>query len=305
MRLLKPAIAAAVTALVAAAPASTACVKVGVYQDNPVRSIASLQKAVGPGTDVISTYLTAGRLIDPRLIQLANARKASLMVAWLPDSGADGAKQPKYKLALVAKGKYDASLKALAKQLKAAKREVVFRPMPEANTPWYAWSVLANGNTAAQYVTAWKHIRKVMRKAGARNVKFLWAPYARSIPDTGPNSFSQFFPGVSQVDYVGASAYNFGTKGGLAWTDAVGLFSTTYSTLTALAPKPFWIAETGSTATGGDKAAWITQLATLRTTMPKLAGVVWHDARDGNGDFRLAGKPVVKAFQSLLRKSCR
>ena len=162
--------------------------------------------------------------------------------------------------------------------------------MPEANTPWYAWSGLANANTPAKYVAAWKHIRKVMRKAGARNVKFLWAPYARSIPDTGPNGFNSYWPGASEVDYIGASAYNFGTKGGLAWTEPAGLFSAAYSTIAALSPKPFWIAETGSTALGGDKAAWIDQLAALKVTMPKLAGVVWHDAKDANGDFRITGK---------------
>ena len=277
-------------------------------EDNPSRTLAKLQKGVGPGVKTVSTYLTGGRLLDPRLIQLANQRKVSLMVSWLPDSGRDGPKQPKFKLKRIMKGKYDASLRALATQFKSVKKGVIFRPMPEPNTTWYAWSGTVNGNKTKNYSKAWKRIHRTVRKAGAKKkkVKFLWSPYARSIPNTGKNAINAHFPGTKYVDLTGAVAYNFGAKSGLTWTEPVGLFQQAYDTVQALSPKPFWIAETGSTGTGGNKPSWIQSLKTLKTTtMPNLAGIVWLDAKDGNGDFRLSGKPVRKAFKSLLRKSCR
>lgn len=297
---------AAVAAL-ATAPSASACLTVGVYQDKPASSLGALERSTGPGITTISTYLTAGRPLSKSLIDTANRRHASLIVTWEPDAGFDGAIQPHYRLKNVAGGHYDKSLRALVRQLATVHRGAVLRPMPEMNTPWYAWSGTVNGNTAAQFVSAWKRVRRVVRSVpGGRKVKLLWAPYASSIPDTAANQPRAYFPGASQVDLVGASGYNFGAVAPLQWIDPGALFASAYTTIESLAAKPFWLAETGSTATGGDKAGWIESLASLGTTgMPKLAGVVWYDVNDPNGDFRLQGSLVIAAFRSLLLESCR
>ena len=112
------------------------------------------------------------------------------------------------------------------------------------------------------------------------------------------------FPGADQVDLVGASGYNFGQVGRLAWTDPEALFEDVYRQVSALSPKPFWVAETGSTNTGGSKAVWIAQLAALRTAIPSLGGIVWYDARDPNGDFRV-GKSARKAFKGLVKRTSK
>ena len=115
-----------------------------------------------------------------------------------------------------------------------------------------------------------------------------------------------YFPGAAQVDLVGASGYNFGARPPLLWSEPGALFGSAYTTIEALAAKPFWLAETGSGAAGGDKAGWITTLSTLQaTSMPKLAGVVWYDVKDAFGDFRLRTSPVTKAFSALLKGACR
>jgi len=193
------------------------------------------------------------------------------------------------------------------KQLRGVKKGAVLRPMPEMNTPWYPWSGTANKNNPADYVSAWKRVRKAVRAAkGGKRIKLLWSPYSRSIPDTGPNAIRAYFPGAAQVDLVGASGYNFGARPPLLWSEPGALFGTAYTTIEALAPKPFWLAETGSGAAGGDKAGWITTLSTLQSTsMPKLAGVVWYDVKDAFGDFRLRTSPVTKAFSALLKGACR
>ena len=125
-------------------------------------------------------------------------------------------------------------------------------------------------------------------------------------PTTGANAIANYFPGRSQVDLVGADGYNFGDRGGLTWTDPGTIFSPAYKQIEALADKPFWIAETGSTADGGDKAGWILSLSTLQSTsMPKLAGLVWYDVDDPLGDFRLRGRTVMSAFRDLVEEGCR
>jgi hypothetical protein len=297
--------AALVAGLAIAGPAGAACIKLGVYQDNVAKTLAPLSKSVGPGLRTVSVYVTAGTGLDPKLITLANQQKLTIMVSWMPDKGKDGPAGKKYSLHAISTGTFDAGLKALGLQLATLRKRAIVRPMPEPNTPWYAWSGSVSGNSPAEYVKAWKHVRGVLRKADPK-VELLWAPYARSVPDTPQNTISSYFPGTSQVDLVGASAANFGAAKGLAWSTPSQLFTTAYTTIEALAKKPFWIAETGSTARGGDQRSWIQSLGTLRTSMPRLTGVVWFDIKDPSGDFRLRATPAAtSAFKGLLKGACK
>jgi hypothetical protein len=290
-----------------AAGTAAACVTVGVYQDNPTASLPRLERQVGAGITTISTYLTAGQPLAQSVITTANKLHASLMVTWEPVGKSDRPNQPKYRLATVASGHYDKSLRALVAQLVTVKHGVILRPMPEMNTAWYPWSGTINGNQPAQYVAAWKRVRAAVLSApGGHHIQLLWAPYVQSIPSTQANSFAAYFPGASEVDLVGVSGYNFGASAPLTWTEPGDLFASAYTAIEALAPKPFWLAETGSTALGGDKAGWILALSTLQSTaMPKLAGVVWYDVDDPTGDFTLQGTTVISAFKSLLQEACR
>jgi mannan endo-1,4-beta-mannosidase len=296
---------AALATVASAAPAS-ACLTVGVYQDNPTASLASLQRSAGHGISLLSTYLTAGQALPRSVIKTANRNHVGLLVTWEPDGGTGTPIAPHYRLTDVAHGRYDASLRALVKQLRKVRDGAVLRPMPEMNTPWYAWSGTVNGNTPANYIAAWKRVRRAVRSApGGRKIRMLWAPYAQSIPATGTNQLGDYFPGASQVDVVGVSGYNFGSSGSLSWTTPEALFASAYGTIESIAVKPFWLAETGSTADGGDQAGWIGQLAALPETMPQLSGLLWYDVNDPTGDFRLRGAPVRAAFHSLLKEACR
>ena len=307
MRVVRSTLLALGLLLVLVPAASAACLNVGVYQDDPGRSLPALRKSVGRGVTVISTYMTAGRPLSPSVIKAANRNRARLVVTWMPDAGRNGASQPKYRLKATAKGRYDASLRALGRQLGGVRRGAILRAMPEMNTPWNPWSGLANKNAPADYAKAWNRVRRGLRSTPAgRKVKMLWSPYARSIPDSGANAIRAYFPGSKQVDLVGASGYNFGACPPLLWSEPGALFGGAYATIQALTAKPFWLAETGSAAAGGDKPGWIRTLASLKaTSMPKLAGVLWYDVRDRYGDFRLKGAKVTAAFRGLLKGACK
>ena len=287
---------------VGASPAAAARIEVGVYQDNPVAGVPALTRSVGRrSTRVISTYVTGGKLVEPSVVALARRTHARLLVSWMPDGGREGAKQPRFKLSRVRRGAQNRGLVALTKQLRGLKPAPILRPMPEPNTPWYAWSGMVNGNTPAAYVAAWKQVRRTVRNAGGTRIRLLWAPYARSVPATPENAIAAYFPGASQVDLVGTSGYNFGAQGGLAWTEPAALFEDAYREISALSPAPFWIAETGSTALGGSKEQWIGRLGTLQTAIPNLAGLVWFDVRDRNGDFRIGAKKATRlAFSRFV-----
>jgi hypothetical protein len=297
----------ALGALAFGAPTAMACVNVGVYQDKPAKTLPALQKQAGKNVKTVSTYLTVGHALDPKLVALAKKRGVKLLISWLPDAGQDTTKAPGFRLSAIAAGKFDADLKALGKQIKALPHGAIVRPMPDANTPWYAWSGTVNGNRPGDYARAWKHVRKVLIKAaGAKKVRLLWSVYARSVPDAKNNAMSVYFPGAKQVDLVGADAYNFGNAQGLTWTAPADLFAPAYGTIQSLAKKPFWISETGSTARGGDEGAWIGALGQLGKTMPKLSGVVWYDVKDSTGDFRVPRKgAAAAAFKAFVHGACK
>lgn len=296
----------ALGALALSAAPAIACVNVGVYQDQPAKTLPALQKKAGKNVKTVSTYVTVGHALDPKLVALAKKNGVRLLISWLPDKGSDTVKAPGYRLSAIAAGKFDKDLRALALQIKALPHGAIVRPMPDPNTPWYAWSGTVNGNRPGDYVPAWKHVRKVLTKAAGKKVKLLWSVYARSVPDDKKNALGVYFPGAKQVDLVGAAAYNFGNAQGLTWTAPADLFLPAYGTIQKLAKKPFWISETGTTAKGGDKGAWIGALGQLGKTMPKLSGVVWYDVRDSTGDFRVPRSgAAAAAFKAFVRGACK
>ncbi len=115
---------------------------------DPARTLPALKRSAGNAVSVISAYLTAGGTIPASLITAANSDDAELLLTWEPDDGSDGADQPAHRLSMVTGGKYDASLRALVSQLGQVHSGAILRPMPEMNTPWFAWSGTVNHNSS-------------------------------------------------------------------------------------------------------------------------------------------------------------
>lgn len=294
--------------LMAAAGPASACLDLGVYQDDPVPSFNQLTANVGPAVNTVSVYITAGKGLDPKLVKLAQKRKLKLLVTWAPDNGTETRDQPGFANTDVAKGKFDKSLADLATQMAQTGLQSTMRIMPEGNAPWYAWSGNVNGNTPATYIGAFHRAVAVVRKATRGKVKILWAPYVRSIPETPENALEKYYPGAKWIDFAGASGHNFGAvPASSAWKDPAETFTKAYQQIQALGAKPFYITETGSTGTGGDKAGWIAGLGKLGTVMPQLKGAIWYDQLDPLGDFRVrSGSPETLAFRSLVKtQGCR
>lgn len=281
-------------------------IKVGVYQDNPVKKTPGLRKAVGKRVRVVSVYLSTGKSLNPALIRWANRNKVQLMITWMPDNGKAKRVQPRFRLAKIAKGSENKRLARLGKQTKRLKIAPIIRPMPEMNTPWYPWSGTVNKNNAKKYKAAFKRVRAQLKRSGGKRVRIMWAPYVRSFPQRPTNTIANYFPGRKYVDVVGVSGYNFGTVRSLSWAEPYDLFRVAYRDITSLAAKPFWIAETASTNKGGNKALWISRLGKLQSKLPLLRGVVWYDVKERNGDFRVRqNKRTTRTFRAMLRKRAK
>ncbi|MBL1352711.1 MAG: DUF5011 domain-containing protein, partial [Zetaproteobacteria bacterium] len=178
----------------------------------------------------------------------------------------------------------------------------------EMNGDWYPWGSDFNqgttvrhlGNTAQDYINAYRHVVDRFRAAGLGSnvVKWVFSPNVWY-----KDNMSQFYPGNAYVDMISVSGFNFGTKATsqptLTWQTFNQIHQLTYNLLTGLYPtKPYFIAGISSAELGGptgkfgvDKAAWIDDMTVqLSQAYPKLQGVFWFDENkkaSGEADWRI------------------
>ncbi len=236
------------------------------------------------------------------------------MITWTSSDHDHGGSinDPSFRLAAITAGAHDAYIRRWADDAKAWGHPLFVRFDNEMNGNWFNWSEAVNGNSSGQFVPMWRHVVDIFRQEGATNVTWVWAPN-RTWP-LAPMTLAQVYPGASYVDWVGLSAYNWGTnpaKPKNAWQDFNAVFKDTYVALQALAPdKPVMIAETASTEYGGSKAAWITDAlqAQLPVNYPQIKAVVWFNwnvaATYGNMDWVLESSPAATtAFRAGIGSS--
>jgi hypothetical protein len=153
---------------------------------------------------------------------------------------------------------------------------------------WYPWSEQRDGNHAGDYVKAWRHVVNIFRSVGATNATWVWCVNIASDVTT---PVSALYPGDSYVDWLGMDGYNKATDTAswLSFNQIFGLHPwskhNTYQELVNLAPsKPIMVAETATTNTGGDAAAWIRDalLTQLPQKFPNVKALVWFNSNDGS-----------------------
>jgi Bacterial Ig domain/Glycosyl hydrolase family 26 len=175
----------------------------------------------------------------------------------------------------IASGKYDASIRTWGQQAGAWGHPFFLVLDPEMNGTWAAYSPGKNGNTAADFVAAWRHFHDVAVNAGAKNVTWVWCPNVD--PWNMFTPYSQLYPGDAYVDWTGFNGYNKDGKSSFSW-----LFGSSYNTLLQIAPtKPILISETASEELLGAKVGWITDAFStqLPKYFPRIKAVVWFNWR--------------------------
>jgi cellulose synthase (UDP-forming) len=224
------------------------------------------------------------------------------MVTWEPWSKPPGGfhspTQPRSRLARIVSGRDDAYIRSWARAAAAYDGPILLRPMQEMNGSWYPWSVTTNGNDAATFVAAWRHIHRIFVRAGADNVQWVWTVHA-NLGDA--DRLSSFYPGAGFVDWVSLTVFNWGTA--LAWSEWHSLdylIRPTYDALLSF-EKPIMISEIGTVTDGGSAATWIARgLERLQRDYARIKAVVWFNYRYSRwADFRLEGSGVA-ALRSAL-----
>lgn len=247
----------------------------GLPQD--ASALNAVTQVLGQSPDRVMWYdaWSNGTTFPAAAAQTFAASGATVEVTWEPWDPAAGLNQPAYADARIAGGAFDAYLKGYAASVKAYGRPVVLRFGHEMNGQWYPWSVGVNGNTAAGYVAAFRHVHDVFVAQGVTNVTWAWTP---NVPSSGSSTLAAAYPGDAYVDQVGLDGYNWGTTGtGTTWQSFATIFGAGLTQLRALTAKPIWLGEVASTEKGGDKATWIRDMFSTLAAHPEIAGFTWFD----------------------------
>ncbi len=244
--------------------------------------LVQLQRAIGRDPEIVMWYQGwgangDGKNLDLSMLDRVSVRGAIPMITWEPWVPNGRVDQPQYKLSVIAGSTYDTYVRSWASQLAAWGKPVLLRFAHEMNGTWYPWAAGKNGNSAADYVEAWQHLRSVFDEENANNVGWVWSP---NVHVDGFTDMADLYPGDEYVDWIGLDGYNWGNWNGHRWQSFSGVFGPSIAKVRSFAAgKPLMIAETASGSDGGDKAAWIRSafFSEIPIDFPEIRAVVWFD----------------------------
>ena len=283
-----------------AMPSSARTITAGAYIPDPYWSpstwptaLDQYDAAAGHRPSVVQWYVEwqGAQPFPTATADYVRSRNQTPMLTWESWDWNGTASQPAYSDASITAGNYDSYITNWAQSAKAFGTTVYLRWGAEMNGNWNPWDPGVNGNTAADYVAAWRHIHNIFTAVGAANVRWLWTPITQY---TGSTPLASVYPGDAYVDMVGVDGYNWGTtKPTTSWQSFSQVFDPTITGITALTSKPLWITEVASTEVGGDKAAWITDMMHTIAVDPRIQGFVWFDANKET-DWRINSSPAAQ-----------
>ena len=209
--------------------------------------------------------------------------------------------EPMYSLKNIIKGNFDAYITKWAEDAKSWRNPFFIRFAPEMNGYWTPWSEGINGNTAGEFVKAWKHVHDIYTAVGATNATWVWGP---NVPYAGSAPLSEFFPGPSYVDWTALDGFNWGTTTkDNSWLTFSQVFSSAYNAILRLTKKPMMIAETSSVEQGGSKAAWISDAYSveLPNHFPAIRAIVWFNQITRQNWSVDSSASALAAFSSAIK----
>jgi hypothetical protein len=256
-----------------------------------------LSSAAGASPSMVMVFVKWTEEFQIEPVELSYQRGALPVLSWEPWAGIkSGISQPKYALAKIINGSFDAYVTRFATAVRDARWPVAIRLAHEMNGDWYPWSESRSGNKKGQYVKAWRHVHDVFRKVGATNVIWIWSPnILRPVPNV---SLSALYPGDAYVDWAGMVGY------AVRESTAAPVFQPTITALRKVTSKPMVITETG-VQPSRRKARWIKDFFAWLPERPEIIGFIWFEynkEQGGNEDWRFTETSAsAKAFRSGIK----
>jgi hypothetical protein len=234
------------------------------------------------------------KLVVPRVMKAVKSRGAVPMITWLPRVTAGGAPA---SLADIAAGRYDRFLRRSAAEADRWGKRFFLRPFHEMNGRWQPWGVNVNGNDAATFIAAWRHVVRIFNRAGATNVRFVFSP---NVISAASPSFTNLYPGDRWVDWTGLDGYNFGAAD---WRSFRTIYAVSYWTMTNLTRRPLLVCETASAEGGGNKGRWVRRafLRHIPNRFPRVHAVIWFN-RHKERDWRVnSSSRSLRAYRAVAQ----
>jgi Glycosyl hydrolase family 26 len=272
------------------------------WSTNWLSNLDAYASRVGRVPSVVSTYRDMeGAMLDLTAMDGVVTRGAVPLVTvepWDSSSSTD----PRFSLKNIVRGDFDTWFAAGADAARGFGRSFYLRFAPEMNGVWAPWEAGVNGNTPQDYIDAWRHVHAIFVAHGATNVRWVWGPNV--FAGGSAVDFTPYYPGSDVVDVLALDGYNWGSLD--VWQTYSQVFGPSYDTLCRLDPdKPVMIAETASTESGGDKAAWITSAFAkeIPTRTPRVRIVVWFDLNKET-DWRVeSSQKSLDAYRAVATSS--
>ena len=278
--------------------------------------IVALEQRIDAPLPIVQAYGAWGDRADQQfplqLLTAINGLGSIPLVTWEPWlSDFESGRHPnlelrdardRHGLAAVARGDYDFYIDAWASATARFGTPVMIRFGHEMNDPYrYPWG--PQNNTKEEYIAAWRHVVTRFRQAGANNAVWVWSPHVAY------EYWDLYYPGDDYVDWVATGVLNFGPIAQWSkWWTVAEIFGTKYARLASFG-KPVMIAEFGSLAVGGDRAAWY---ADAIRSMPKdypavRALVFFHASGDQTVTYQKVDWTVVgdSAVADTIRTALR
>ncbi|MCC7519804.1 MAG: beta-mannanase [Verrucomicrobiae bacterium] len=231
--------------------------------------------------------------------------------------------QPEYSLDRILEGRFDGYLREWAREARMAEIPLLVSFGLEANGDWFPWGGSNQGGGATRgfgdpkkpdgperYIAAYRHVVRIVREAGARNIQWVYHAQNYSWPVAPWNTITAYYPGDDVVDWLGLSVYGKQSdKEGWLTFDTVMRYP--YSELARLdKTKPIMLAEwgVGEFPRDGSKADFFDEaFAAMAKDYPRLrAAVYWHErwenADETWSNLRVNSSPkALAAFRRGMR----
>lgn len=248
-------------------------------------SVTDIEQRIGRRFDIVLRFHDfsngpgPGRFPDASEQELGRSRL--LFFAW---ESKLYEKHQAYQWRDIAAGAYDKSvIEPAARRVRAYGKKVFMSFDPEMDRNMTKGERKGN---EAEYVAAARHVHDVFRRAGVRNVVWVWVTTG-VVSGDNMQRILHSYPGDAYVDWVGWDPYNFYKCHGTPWHTFDQKIGPTYRFLqqNGFAKKPFILPEYGTQydpANPGRSLSWYRQIPqVLRHNYPNIAGLIRFDAGPG------------------------
>jgi hypothetical protein len=289
-------------------------VQFGMYDTNipwesTMASIRKIDTAIGRHSSIVHWYAQwddagSGNFAGNQLSMVDAVRNYSSvgvtgstpLITWEPWGPAPTTvANNTFPLTKISAGSFDTYIDSWANGLRAYGGTVLLDFGHEMDGNWYPWGYGVNGNTAPQYIAAFRHVHDRFVLAGATNVQFVWNP---NVWNPAAVDQRMFYPGDAYVDWMAIDVYNWGAAAG-GWASlasALGSMTNIYTRIAGLSNKPMMLAELASAEpvagdpAGVTKGQWIIDAArAMGTQFLRVKAAIWFN-REGS-TFALDSSP--------------